>query len=69
MRIMLCHVRVRVIGCNATFNNILAILWQLVLFVDETGENHRPVASPEQSSTHNVVSGTLCHEQVLNSQL
>jgi len=32
---------------NATFNNISAILWRSVLFVEETGvpeENHRPVA-------------------------
>jgi hypothetical protein len=25
---------------NATFNNILLISWQLVLLVEETGENH-----------------------------
>ena len=33
---------------NATFNNISAISWWSVLFVEETGgpgENHRPVAS------------------------
>ena len=33
---------------NATFNNILVILWRLVFLVKETGipgENHRPVAS------------------------
>jgi hypothetical protein len=33
---------------NATFNNISAISWQSVLFVEETGlpgENHRPVTS------------------------
>jgi hypothetical protein len=30
---------------NATFNNISAILWWSVLLVEETGENHRPVAS------------------------
>jgi len=29
---------------NATFNNISAILWQAVLLVAETGENHRPAA-------------------------
>jgi hypothetical protein len=32
----------------ATFNNISAISWQLVLLVEETGvprENHRPVIS------------------------
>jgi hypothetical protein len=30
---------------KATFNNISAISWQSVLLEDETGENHRPVAS------------------------
>jgi len=30
---------------NATFNNISAISWRSVLLVEETGENHRPVAS------------------------
>jgi hypothetical protein len=30
---------------NATFNNISVISWQSVLLVEETGENHRPVAS------------------------
>jgi hypothetical protein len=29
---------------NATFNNISAISWRSVLLVEETGENHRPVA-------------------------
>jgi hypothetical protein len=32
---------------NVTFNNILAILWQSVLLVEETGvpgENHRSAA-------------------------
>jgi hypothetical protein len=35
---------VRVIMFNATFNNISVILWQSVLLVEETGENHRPAA-------------------------
>ena len=38
---------VRAMVFNATFNNISAILWRSVLFVEETGvpeENHRPVA-------------------------
>jgi len=33
---------------NATFNNILAISWQSVLLVEETGvlkENHSPVTN------------------------
>jgi hypothetical protein len=33
---------------NATFNNIVAILWQSILLVEETGvpgENHQPAAS------------------------
>ena len=43
---------------NATFNNILVILWQSVLLVEETGvlgENHRPVTSHWQTLSHNVV--------------
>jgi len=37
---------------NATFSNISAISWQLVLLVEETGvpgENHRPWASNWQT--------------------
>ena len=52
-------VRVRVMVFNATFNNISAISWQLVLLVEETrvsGENHRPVASHRQTLSHNVLS-------------
>jgi len=30
---------------NATFINILAIPWQSVLLVEETGENHQSAAS------------------------
>jgi len=30
---------------NATFDNISVISWRLVLLVEETGENNRPVAS------------------------
>jgi len=36
------NLRVRVMVFNATLNNI----WQSVLLVEETGENHRPAASP-----------------------
>jgi len=32
--------RVRVVVFNATFNNILVILWQSVLLGNQTGENH-----------------------------
>jgi hypothetical protein len=35
----------KVMVFNTTFNNISVILCRLVLLVDETGENHRPVAS------------------------
>jgi hypothetical protein len=38
---------------NATFNNISAISWLSVLLVEETGENHRPVASQWQTWSHN----------------
>ena len=56
---------------NATFNNILVILWLLVLLVEETGvpgEKHQPVASNRQTLSHNVVSSTPRHERGSNSQ-
>jgi len=34
---------------NTTFNNISAISWRSVLLAEETGENHRPVASHWQT--------------------
>ena len=46
---------------NATFNNIPDILGQSLLLMEETGvpgENHRPVASHWQTSSHSVVSST-----------
>jgi hypothetical protein len=57
---------------NATFNNISVISWRSVLLVMETAvswENHRPVASRWQTSSHNVVSSTPCHKWGSNSQL
>ena len=33
----------RVMVINATFNNMSGISWRSLLFVEETGENHRPV--------------------------
>ena len=48
---------------NVTYNNISVILWRSVLLVEETGENHRPVASHWQT-----LSSTSCHEQGSNSQ-
>ena len=44
---------------NATFNSISVISWRSVLLVEETGENHRPVANDWQTLSHNVVSSTL----------
>jgi hypothetical protein len=41
-------VRLGVVVLNATFNNISAVSWRPVLFVEETrvhGENHRPASS------------------------
>ena len=57
---------------KGTFNNIAVISWRSVLLVEETGvpgENHRPVASRGQTSSHNVVSSTPHHERGSNSQL
>jgi hypothetical protein len=62
-------VRVRVMVFNTTFSNISVISWRSVLLVEETGENHQPVASHWQTLSHNDVSGTPRHERVLNSQL
>ena len=49
-------------GCvmvlNVTFINSSVISWRSVLLVDETGENHRPVASHWQTLSHTVVSNT-----------
>jgi hypothetical protein len=38
---------------NATFNNISVISWWSVLLVEETRENHWPVASHWQTLSHN----------------
>jgi hypothetical protein len=49
---------------NASFNNILAILWRSVLLVEEKlATNHY------QTLPHNIVSNTPCHERDSNSQL
>jgi hypothetical protein len=40
---------------NATFNNISVISWRSILLVEETGENHRAVASHWQTLSHNVI--------------
>jgi len=39
-----------------------------VISVNETGENHRPVANHWQTCSHNVVSSTPRHERIWNSQ-
>ena len=55
---------------NTTFNNISVISWRSILLVEETGvsgENHRPIASHLQTSSHNVVSSTPSHEWGSNS--
>ena len=46
---------------NGTYNNISVISWHSFLLVVETrvpGENHRPVASHQQTLSYNVVSST-----------
>ena len=52
---------------NTTFNNISVISWRSVLLVEETEvprENHHPVASHSQTSSHNIVSSTPCLTRV-----
>ena len=44
---------------NTTFNNISVISWHSVLLVEETGENHRPVASYWQTLSHNKTNNHL----------
>ena len=56
---------------NTTFNNSSVILWWSVLLFEETGvhgENHRTVASHQQSLSHNVESSTPRNERGSNSQ-
>ena len=56
---------------NATLNNISVIQnvsWRSVLSLEETGENHWPVASHWKNVSHIVVSNTLHHQQDSNSQ-
>ena len=51
---------------DATSNNISVISWRLVLLMEETWvlwENHRPVTSHWQTSSHNVVSSTPHQER------
>jgi hypothetical protein len=45
---------------NTAFNNISVISWRSVLLVEETGEDHRPVANHWQ--TYNVVLSIPGHE-------
>jgi hypothetical protein len=52
------YLKVMSMMLNAWYSNISAITWRSVLLVDETGENHRPVASLGQTLSHNVVSST-----------
>jgi hypothetical protein len=51
---------------NASFNNISVISWWSVLLMEETGENHRPVASHWQTLSHNVVHLALIEIQTHN---
>ena len=56
---------------NATFNNILAILWQLVLLVEETrvpGENHWSATSNWQTFITKCCIKYTSPEQGSNSQ-
>jgi hypothetical protein len=55
---------------NATFNNISAILWRLVLLVEKIGvtrKKHCFFASHRQALSRNVVSSAHCHEQSWNT--
>jgi hypothetical protein len=45
---------IRVMMLSATFNNISAVSWRSVLFVENTGGKHRPDASHWQSLSLNI---------------
>jgi hypothetical protein len=48
---------------NATFNNISAISWKSVLFIDETGvfgENHQPISDILKNDQNDA---SFCHFQ------
>ena len=47
----------------ANFNNISFISWLSILLLEETRENHRPVASHCHTLSYNVVLSTLCQER------
>jgi len=51
---------------NAMFNNISVISWRLVLLVEETGENHRPITSHWQTLSHHFVSSAPIQLDVTN---
>ena len=57
------YIQFRFMVFNATFNNINA-----GLLVEETAENHRPVAIHGQALSHNVVLSTPRHEWGSKSQ-
>ena len=70
--ISLLYCQFRLMVFNATLNNILAVLWRSVFFMEETGipgENHRPAADHQQTLSQNVISSTPRHERGSNSQL
>ena len=52
--------------CNVC--RVMVISRWLVLFVEETGENHRSTASHWQTLLHNVVLSTPRHHRKSNSQ-
>ena len=57
---------------NATFKNSSAISWRSVVLMEETGvprDNHRSIASHQQTLSQNVVSSTPGNERDSNSQL
>jgi hypothetical protein len=67
---LLCHVNTRVMVFKATFNNI-SVISLSVLLVEETRvpwENQLLATSHWQTSSHNILSSTPCHEQDFNSQ-
>ena len=66
------NVRVMMLVFRAIINSISIVSCRLLVLVEETGvpgENHSPVASQRQTSSHTVVANTPRYEWDSNSQL
>ena len=61
--ILTCNSAVASLMVSGFFNNISVISWWSVILVEESGENHRPVASHRSTLSHDVGSRTPLHDR------